>query len=43
MRRQHVLALAALGLLVTLGWAACDTGPMRALRLKRLLFSGGAT
>lgn len=29
MPKQHVLALAALGLLVTLGWAACDKGPMQ--------------
>ena len=27
--KQHVLALAALGFLVTLGWAACDKGPMQ--------------
>jgi hypothetical protein len=29
MMKRHVLALAALGFLVTLGWAACDKGPMQ--------------
>ena len=27
--KRDVLALAALGFLVTLGWAACDKGPMQ--------------
>jgi hypothetical protein len=27
--RRDVLTLAALGFLVTLGWAACDKGPMQ--------------
>jgi len=29
MMKQHVLALAALGFIVTLGWASCDKGPMQ--------------
>jgi hypothetical protein len=29
MMKQHVVALAALGFLVALGWIACDKGPMQ--------------
>jgi len=29
MKKEHVLALAALGFLVTLGGVACDKGPMQ--------------